>query len=287
MGKKSPKAPPAPVYKSIDGRTFDDPNKAQTRDQNLQLAAAVSSGAFDPKGKQTLNEFFATQKPDIGATFNKYSTQGGTAADYRMDQRLAEQDAQAAANEALRKSTVADNRSAVDASFGGFDQSFYDNLKKTYIDYYMPQLDTQFADAGKQLKYKLARQGITDSTMTGDENAKMQGVYDVQKGSIVNSAKDMARQTRDSILAARNQLYNYADTAADKGSVDSRLASETGRLKMAAPELTPLGQVFTNYLAPIVSTVGAGLNAEARGYKGFGTGLFDNAKGGSAYNVGK
>ena len=284
MGGKSPKSPPAPVYKSIDGREFTDPNRAQQRNQNLQLAAAV--GGFNPKGGQTLNEFFAAQPSDIGATFNKYASEGGTAADYRVDQRLAEQEKQTADNEALRKSTVEGNRGAVDTAFGGFDDPYFNSIAQTYSDYYMPQLDTQYEDAAKQLKFKLARQGISNSTTAGDEQAKMQGVYDIQKGAIANNAKDSARQARESVAAAKNQLLNYADSAADKGAVDSRLASETGRLRTQAPELSPMGQVFSNYLSPVVSAIGSGLTAEAKGYRGFGTGLFSNSRGGSSYNQG-
>lgn len=131
----------------------------------------------------------------------------------------------------------------------------------------------------------MARQGLVKSDTAEKEKAKLQGKYDLNLAGITNRAQDAARQARENVSSARSQLYSLADTAADPAAVNTQLAAETSRLRAYAPDLTPMGQLFGEYLSPIIQTVGNGIAAEAQGYNGFGTGLFNNSRRNTNYSV--
>ena len=153
------------------------------------------------------------------------------------------------------------------------------------MDYYLPQIEDQFGEANKQLTYKFARQGALNSTAAGDEKAKLQEQYDLQRAGVTNNASDAERAARDDVSSTKSRLYNYADSAADPASVNSQLSTETARVRSAVPQLTPIGKVFTDYLSPVISTIGTGLASEAAGYPGMRTGIFNNTRNNSSYSV--
>lgn len=290
-------APPPPTYKSRDGKVFEDPNEAADRDRRLQLAASLgytpdngrlSKIANANAGKGDMDELDAwlTQvDPAMKAVFDEYDTQGLTAADYRAEKRLKDQENQAKQLEMDRQTNTKKSRSAIDTAFGGFDDNYFSGIAQSVLDYYLPQLDSEFADTNEQLTYKLGRQGILRSKAAVDKRAKLQGDYGVQRSGITNKAADAAREARANVASVKNTLYNYADTAADPADVNLRLSSETARLKAYAPELTPMTKVFSDYITPVAATIGNGLLNEAKGYSGYGTGLFDDMKNGTAQRV--
>ena len=274
-----------PVYKSRDGQSFEDPNQAADRDRKLQLAAAF--GYNEDTGRQAkvvsgkedgIDAWLSQLDPSIKQKFDDYDKQGLTAADFRSEKRLSDQEAQAKQAEMDRKSGISSGRLAVDNTLAGFDDKYFDGIAKTVESYYQPQLDEQFNDAGKQLTYKLGRQGILKSTAANDRRTKLQGKYDIERAGITNKAADAAAQARENVNSVKTQLYNYAESSADPAAVSARVAGENARLRSFAPETTPLGQVFADYITPATTTIGNGLLAEAKGYQGFGTGLFDNKK---------
>jgi hypothetical protein len=285
MGGSSPKPPPAPTYTSRDGQTFEDPNKAADRDR--QIALAVNYG-FTPQN-DNLDAWTAHLKnnsPDQYASYSDYNNQGLTAADYRSEQRIKEQQDQAAAAERQRQANIAAARSAIDSGFNGFDDNYYSGISKSVLDYYTPQLEDQFGNANKQLTYDLARKGQLKSTSAGERQNELKSKYDLQRGDITTRASDAERQARENVSSTKARLYNLAESTADPAAVNTQLASENARLKAYAPELSPLGQVFGDYVTPAINTIGNGLIAESQGNRGFNTGLFDSKNKGSAKVVG-
>lgn len=280
-------SPPPPTYKSRDGRVFEDPNQAADRDRRLQLASALgytpdtgrlSKQANINEGKGEMDELDAwlTQvDPAMKSVFSEYDNQGLTAADYRAEKRLTDQENQAKQAELDRKTSVSKGKSAVDTAFGGFDDNYYNGIANSVLDYYLPQLDKEFSNTNDQLTYKLSRQGILKSTAAVNKRANLKGDYDIQRSGITTKAADAARSARENVSSVKNQLYNYADSASDPADVNTRLAGETARLKAFQPEFTPLGKVFGDYITPVAATIGNGLLNEAKGGSGYGTGLFD------------
>jgi len=272
----------SPTYTSIDGQTFADPNKAADRDRQLQLGAAFG---YDRTSHGAFEQWLATQAPDIQTNYNTYNNQGLSAADYRSEQEIKKQQAEAEAAEAQRQANIQAGRTAVDNTFSSFDDNYFGGLSQSVLDYYLPQLQDQYGKAQEQLSFSLARKGNTKSSAAAQERADLTTLFDTQRSGITNRAADAANSAREGVSAAKSNLYNYAQTAADPAAVNTQLASENTRLRASTPELTPLGKVFSDYLTPIIQTAGQGIAAEANGYQGFGTGLFGRGRGSSAANV--
>lgn len=285
MGKGGGGAQPAPKYRSLDGMTFDDPNAASDRDRQLQLAAAFGFDRTQYGDASGLDSWLQSAAPDVRTNYQRYNNEGLTAADYRSEERLRQQEQQSQQAEADRKAAIAAGRGVVDTGFSGFDDNYFGSLANTVLNYYQPQLDQQFGEAQKQLKFKLARQNLLQSDTASKAFADLTGKYNVQKAGIASQAADAARSARENVSSAKSQLYSYADAAADPAEVNQRLGQETSRIRSYQPELTPLGQVFTDYLSPIVNQIGAGIAAESQGYRGFNTGLFNNSGRNSSVNV--
>lgn len=262
---------PAPVSKPTGSTLF--PGKTVAAPATTPAPSNAPPPDYDPiiAWKKSID-------PTLNQTFEDYRQQGLTASDYRVDTRLKQQEEQAKKAEDERKATVAGNRVSVDNAFKNFDNNYYDNISKTVLGYYLPQLEEQFSNADKQLTFKLARQGLLKSDTAGDARADLQGKFDVERGGITNRAADAARAARENVSRSKATLSNLAETASDPAAVNTQLASESARLRNYAPELTPLGQVFSDYVSPILRTVGSGLLAESQGYPGMGTGVFDSSK---------
>lgn len=246
----------------------------------VKATAAATQAPAASAAPGPLTQWMQTVSPEMAKAFMADNDMGLTAADKRANDRIKEQEDKAKEAEDTRKAAVESGRSAVSSAFGGFGDKYYDDIASTVLDYYLPQVEQQYNDASDQLIYKFARQGQTasNSKTVLDEQGNLKGKYDIQKAQVINQAKDASRQARENISGAKSTLLSYADTAADAGAVDDRLATETGRIKNYAPELTPIGQLFPDYVSPIVNSVGTGLLAEANGYGGFNTGVFDKPK---------
>lgn len=136
---------------------------------------------------------------------------------------------------------------------GGFDDAFYNNYKQGILDYYMPQVDKQMADATKELTYRLARAGTLTSSAANTATADLGTQYQNNLTGIRNQADTAAGDLRTKTAAeeqkAIQQLY-----ATEDPTLATNTASESVRnleLNQPAPS-TPLGQIFN------IATVGAG-----------------------------
>lgn len=263
----SPKAPPPPRYNSMDGQSFLDPNQAQERDRRIQLGSAFgydqSAGNFDE---------WATAAP---AEFRQYADQGLTAADYRAEQRMRQQANQAAQAENQRVDNTSAMRGSIDGAFSGFNDDYFNNISNSVLSFYNPQLDDQFKSTSDQLTFDLANRGLSRSSVAANKRTKLNEKYELEKGTIAQKAADAAQQARNDIASAKSRLYGMATSDADPGSINSMLTQETDRIRNRPPELTPLAQVFNDFVTPAGNLVAGGLAAESRGYQGLGTGIFD------------
>lgn len=281
-GGGNPPAAPQPVYTSQDGTNFADPNAAQQHDRALQLAATMGYAAPAGDNKAQTDAFNTWQagNPD----FAKYNGQGLTGADYKNQQAVIQQQQEAAAAQAQQTSNIAASRSAIDTAFGGYDDSYYKNIADTVQNYYQPQLQNQFEDAQKALTYKFANQGNTQSTAYTGAQAKLNQANDIQTANVANKAADAATAAKEQVGTSKSNLYSEANTGADPASVNTDLNAENSRLKAYAPSLTPLGQVFTNYLTPLVNGVGA---AVAGYQQGQNSSLYNTSAGSSSATYGQ
>ncbi len=294
MCGSKPSAPPPVQYKTSDGQAFSTALEAQEYERKKRLAAALGYegdvpaqtpgayglgapsygylGGLDLSGVvgatkdpfQTWLEADPARQQDWKAFYDT----GLTAGDYIAEKRRREE-------ETRRETAIGEGRAAIDAAFTQYDDPYFKGIQKTFLDYYTPQLDTQFGKAKDQLTYDLARKGKLNSSSGITRLADLTKELETQRGAIASKADDAVRGQRADVLDTKDQLYAFNSTAADAGAVTERVGGITDRLGSYAPQLEPLGQVFYDYITPVAGTVANGLSAEARGYPGLRTGLFN------------
>lgn len=202
--------------------------------------------------------------------FRDYYDTGLTAADYRTDQRLRQQDADAKAREEQRKKDVAAGRTSISDAFARFNDNYYGGIRQDVLDYYMPQVDRQNDKAREQVIYDaFRRQGANTGTM-GNRLGDLATDYEVAKADVANRADGAAAEARERTDTLRSNLLAYNESAADPGAVNERLSSEIGRAQAYQPQLTPLGALFNDYVTPLANIGMAGYMAQQKGYPGWG-----------------
>jgi hypothetical protein len=166
-------------------------------------------------------------------------TGGGGASDqYAREQRAEEQ---------ARKARIQQGMSAIDQNFSKFDDGFFGQQSKAYLDFAMPQVNQQYDNAYRGLQFALARQGIGASSEGNRRYGNLSQDYQLQRQGAVDKSREVAMGARRSIEDARSgvvsDLYATADPAAAAKSALSR-----AQYLSATPSFSPVGQLFVGAL---------------------------------------
>lgn len=144
-----------------------------------------------------------------------------------------------------RQNNIQSGTSAIDSIFGKqFDEPFFTNRRQAALDYYNPQLESQYADARKQLQFDLARSGGLDSSAAAQREAELSRKYGAGKQQIADQALSYETGARNNIENARAQLIQMLSSTGDaQGAVNSAQARLSS---LSAPDsYNPLGDLFS------------------------------------------
>jgi hypothetical protein len=159
-----------------------------------------------------------------------------------------------------REGRVTQGREAIDRQFGIFDPEYFQNYQNAYVSNYNPQVDEQFTDARKKLRYNLARSGTIDSTPGQESFGDLATSYQNARRDVASRASDATNQLRGEIDSARGDLYAQNSASADPSLASIQAVSRTGSLTTPA-SYSPLGDLFSG----IVGGTGAYLNGRNAG----------------------
>lgn len=185
-------------------------------------------------------------------------------------QARAQQEAEAARQaEAQRQAWITQGRSAIDNVFSAFNDDFFDNYARTYQSQYFPEINQQFADSRGKLASSLARTGMSASSTGARLTNQLQTAFDKQRQNVSSSALDAANQLRQQVEQQRSRLYDMNTGAVDP-SVLANNARSVASSFQAPPAYSPLGDVFSAAIDPIVAASAAAQNSS----KGFNLGTY-------------
>ena len=85
-------------------------------------------------------------------------------------------DSQAKA-EAARQKAITQGMGAIDSSFAGFNDDFYNKQAQAYSDYYTPQVNKQYQTAGQNTLFGLTRSGLNDSSAGAKAYGDLDSTY--------------------------------------------------------------------------------------------------------------
>ena len=164
--------------------------------------------------------------------------------------------AQARADEEARQARIRSGTAAVDNTFAGFDDAFYGKRRASFMDFYQPQLDDQFAKAREALTFALADAGLLNSSVAGQKTADLNKAYETQRGSILSKADADVNSLKGRIAGEKSTLVSQLNATGDAERVSNEALSRSSALYKDVPEYSPLGDLF--------SGIGTGIGAVAQ-----------------------
>ena len=190
--------------------------------------------------------------------------------------QAAQAQAQMAAQEAQRQAAITGGTSAIDQAFSQFNEPFFQGAQQKYMDYYLPQIDTEAAQTRDKLTAQLAQRGMLESTVGANTLGLLEKKRLDERARIGNEATGFANDIRNQVTSNRNSLYDYARSAADPYGAAARATGEATTLAQAPGGYTSkgngLGDVFSSMLMPVSSTLIANSNRYPQGYSSAGSG---------------
>lgn len=166
---------------------------------------------------------------------------GNSAADAaKKEARLARE------QEDARQAQIRAGRANIDNTFSQFNDDFFANQRQAFQDFAMPQLDNQFQDASKELTFDLARSGLLNSSVRGEQSSRLQQLYDENRQQVDNEALSREQAARNNVEGARSNLVSMLQATGDAQGAANQALSRAAMLSQPEP-FSPLGQLFTTF----------------------------------------
>lgn len=166
-------------------------------------------------------------------------------------------------------------------TFKGFTDDFFKGIRDSYSNYATPQLESQLADARKQLIFALDRSKLLDSSTRASKQAELEKQAGVARQGIADTAVSTENQARNNIEAARADLISQLNTTGDDQLAVTSALNRVQTLSQPQ-QFSPLSGLFANFTAGL----GAQAAAERAQYYSngavkapFNTGLFAPSSG--------
>lgn len=172
--------------------------------------------------------------------------------------------------EMARQARIREGMTAIEQTFGKFDDGFYGDVRSGYMDYVRPDFDRQYKDAQEALAYQLARQGVTRSSIAAERGGDLQDEYQKQALQLEQNADRYVNQRKASVEDARNAVTAQLNSSADAGQAATLAVNRAAQLE-ALPAYDTLGNVFAQALTGLRSQAEAEMYGRNK-YDVFGMG---------------
>ena len=193
------------------------------------------------------------------------------------DDAAAREAAQARADEAARQQKIRTGTTRIEDIFKtNFTDAFYKGQRDAFSNYATPQLETQLADARKQLTFALDRSRLLDSSVRADKTANLEREAGTQRQAIADQALGYSNTTKSNVEGAKGDLINTLNATGNAEGAANNAISRASVLSQPQP-FSPLSNLFANF----TSGLGTQAAAERAQYYSngvikapFNTGLF-------------
>ncbi|MEY9428126.1 hypothetical protein ABH975_003441 [Bradyrhizobium ottawaense] len=198
----------------------------------------------------------------------------------QMVQFEMEQANEAKQKEADRQARLNVGKEAIDKLFGAdnFGDAFYNKYNKASLDYTLPQLDTQYGKAKRDMTYDLARAGTLRSTAAGEAQGYLENEKAVNEAALRVKADTDTASLRQSIASQQQQAYNQLYATEDPAVAANAATHAVANAQIQQPNISPLGDLFkpliigaTSGLGSYVSDAGLYKNLKANSPTGSGS----------------
>lgn len=142
---------------------------------------------------------------------------------------------------------------------GQFDDAYYSTIGKAFLDYYMPQVDEQYTEAQRALKFGSPS---VQSSAFGRKSGMLARDYERSKADVADRSLTAEGEARTNTENSRNQILNAVRSGAGAEEAANSATQAVKSLK-APPAYSQLGDLFARYL----NTAAAATTADNAGYR--------------------
>lgn len=170
--------------------------------------------------------------------------------------------AAARADEQARQEQIRGGTSRINDIFGGqFNDDFFANRRKAFLDYANPQLEDQYGDAQKELTFALTRGGNLNSSTRAQKAGDLQTKYNLNKQMVSDQAIASETDARNAVEDTRANLIATLNATGDATGVANQALTRSAVLSKPAA-YSPLANLFADF----TSTLGTQAALERANY---------------------
>ncbi|MFG1193378.1 hypothetical protein [Xanthobacter flavus] len=153
--------------------------------------------------------------------------------------------------ELARQRKIRQGTTSINSTFDGqFTPQFYDDRLKAFLNYATPQLDSQHADAQKELTFSLARSGLLNSSSRGDLASELAKKYAIQKQSVADQALSYKNTAKTNVEDARANLISTLNATGDATQATNDAITRASVLSQPQA-YSPLTDLFADFTSAI------------------------------------
>lgn len=145
-----------------------------------------------------------------------------------------------------RQATIKGGVLDVDRAFGGFDDSFYKQREKDFVNFAMPKLGMEARDTERALAYNLANRSLSSSSAARTAGSSLRRSVADAQGSIGDQARGEAMNLRKDVEGQRSNIIAQLQASADP-SVASQQALASASMFTAPSTFAPVGGFLNNW----------------------------------------
>ena len=163
-----------------------------------------------------------------------------------------------------RQQRIAQGASIIDQAFAGYDDDFFSDRYKSYVDFATPQREDNIEQGARLVAAALARQGITESSVASEKKEELAEANAAMGREIASNALRYENMARANINEAKQRLLEQNAALADPG-VANRLSATAAANAAALPTFDNI----TNAAANIAQGLASQADLERRGMSRF------------------
>jgi hypothetical protein len=134
----------------------------------------------------------------------------------------------------------------INTAFQGFNPAFYQGIANAYQNATLPQLGRQFQQTQNQVGFKLANQGLGNSSQAQDLYNKLNLANNQGLQQVAGNAQQQSQQMQQQIGQQKAQLIGQAQTANNPTAINQQALSAASGFT-APSSFQPLGNMFGNF----------------------------------------
>lgn len=152
-----------------------------------------------------------------------------------------------------RNARVQEGITGIRSAFSRYDDSYFDNLRRTFIAQNQDTLQQQQNNEAEQANYARARVGLNNSSAGNTERAKLTSGFATQNAALESGADDFARSQRDRLFDAQQTQEAQVRASADATGAANAATTAAGNIARTPAPTTG------EWLAPVLT---AGIGAK-------------------------